>query len=231
MIQPTRLHRRTLTTYIPFIIFLLSLLIIINHLHPGALRLPTHSIRFSSHTDKCDWSSLPVPLRVAIASSAAGKGCYKVVLHENKDSISEELWEGNMWEENVRLALKTAMKFVGMDNVRNEKKVFLDAGANIGVHSLFYASQNYSVHAFEPTHSSRIRLLCSLSINKFHKNMHVYPYVLSNSSDHKTICMRSQDPANLGATGVSYEGCDPKDLVETMTIDEWWVGVVGKRPV
>jgi tRNA1(Val) A37 N6-methylase TrmN6 len=66
--------------------------------------------------------------------------------------------------------------------------VVLDIGANIGIHSFFYAALGAETHAFEPFPVNWRSLSCSWDANPFlQKRLHIYNAAIGNET--KKLCV------------------------------------------
>jgi FkbM family methyltransferase len=115
-----------------------------------------------------------VPLKLNIRQPFITKDpqpiSYTMYVHPAKEDIwvSATIYENegnNMFEMNLREMMYQRLR--GIDGTYRAPKnpLFIDAGANIGSHSLFLAALKVRVHAFEPMPRNLNLLRCSASSN------------------------------------------------------------------
>jgi FkbM family methyltransferase len=114
---------------------------------------------------------------------------------------------------------------------RPSEALILDVGANIGLHTFFFAALGMNVHAFEPNPMNYQLLQCSKEVNP-DLMLTVHPYGLSNVTT-KGVCMDA-DLGNLGHSYVrserqtslsigSYTTKPCKASVKLRTLDDVWI--------
>eukprot|EP01026_Neomeris_dumetosa_P028779 TRINITY_DN2332_c0_g1_i6.p1 TRINITY_DN2332_c0_g1~~TRINITY_DN2332_c0_g1_i6.p1 ORF type:complete len:275 (-),score=22.45 TRINITY_DN2332_c0_g1_i6:76-900(-) len=101
-----------------------------------------------------------------------------------------------------------------------QEVVILDIGANIGLHSLYFASLGYEVHAFEPLQANFNILQCSKVANDF-KNLKTNNFGLSKAAS--VACMDVNPTNHGGSTIISVDDVSQckDDFVELRTLDEY----------
>ncbi|KAJ3288084.1 hypothetical protein HK104_008341 [Borealophlyctis nickersoniae] len=176
---------------------------------------------------KCEWSKLPMPLKGAEVDSGIGPEVrFKIIVHHD-DLIGDVIWNKNrLFESELQAAFQKALAAAG---VWGNNGLYVDVGANVGIHALFFAKVGWEVHAFEPTPPTRAKLLCSVALNEF-SNMRVYPYALGEKINDSGFCMRYDNTRNMGGASVSTD-CDEKEMIKITTLDTMWKEKWGKRRV
>ncbi len=76
-----------------------------------------------------------------------------------KDLISDRLRSENSWEADI-----TALLYKALKKVDDKRAVFLDVGANLGIHSVFIAANDFPVIAVEPTWVTLAKLYKSVTL-------------------------------------------------------------------
>ena len=103
-------------------------------------------------------------------------------------------------------------------NTFNNKCIFWDIGANIGLYSI-YASQNkknIKVYSFEPSTSNLRTLSRNISINKLQNKIFIIPFALSNLKN-KILQLKEKqfiEGGALNAFGVNYDFSGKKFFFE-----------------
>ena len=107
--------------------------------------------------------------------------------------VDAEIAERGYWEKDIAIALKKYLK---------KGDVFLDIGANIGIHSLFAASlleETGKVYSFEPIPRLAHQLQKSIELNSF-SNIKVCNFALGeHDEEEKTIYIRDE---NIGGSSL-----------------------------
>ncbi|KAJ3025901.1 UNVERIFIED_CONTAM: hypothetical protein HDU68_006522 [Siphonaria sp. JEL0065] len=108
--------------------------------------------------------------------------------------------------------------------------VILDIGANIGLHTVFFANAGYEVHAFEPYRATFSLLGCSVTKNNFHK-VHLNNFGLGTSTN--TTCITESFGNRGHATVQENTHCDPEQtiVVWTNTSKHTMIRVLAMKPV
>ena len=124
-------------------------------------------------------------------------GDMRVRLH-SYDNVCEKrvLLTPQLWEPVERLCLENFI-------LTHDKPefYFVDAGANVGLYTLFAASrvhkQNKSISALciEPGETVRTRLNTNVTLSQLDNSITIAPYLLGNSTGVAQLC---EDPDNLG---------------------------------
>ncbi|KAI9334440.1 S-adenosyl-L-methionine-dependent methyltransferase [Obelidium mucronatum] len=96
--------------------------------------------------------------------------------------------------------------------------VVLDIGANIGLHTVFFANEGFEVHAFEPYRATFELLACSVAANQFTK-VHLNNFGLGAHSN--TTCI-SESFGNRGhATVHEQAACPPAQTIKVHRLDKY----------
>lgn len=106
---------------------------------------------------------------------------------------------------------------IQMENVLTKKSLILDIGANIGIHTLYFASIGHEIHAFEPLKSNYKLLECSLKANEF-TNVKLNKFGLSNKSE--SVCMTSQ-LGNMGHSVIHLSQTNCVEKMETRVLGDY----------
>eukprot|EP01024_Parvocaulis_polyphysoides_P046681 TRINITY_DN4406_c0_g2_i1.p1 TRINITY_DN4406_c0_g2~~TRINITY_DN4406_c0_g2_i1.p1 ORF type:complete len:363 (-),score=29.54 TRINITY_DN4406_c0_g2_i1:221-1309(-) len=170
----------------------------------------------SKQDDVCRIEKINFPHRSAIVNNHPP---YKIMLHgDGTDNFISASFIRNNGQRYFEKHYQAIMESVIPKNISPEKILILDIGANIGIHSLFFASKGYQVHAFEPFPSNFHLLQCSKIANNF-TNLKVNNFGLSNRT-FKT-CMEVQ-PRNQGTAQIQPKNqCSEKGLVYLKTLDDY----------
>eukprot|EP01025_Chloroclados_australasicus_P041225 TRINITY_DN4351_c0_g1_i2.p1 TRINITY_DN4351_c0_g1~~TRINITY_DN4351_c0_g1_i2.p1 ORF type:complete len:443 (-),score=36.59 TRINITY_DN4351_c0_g1_i2:525-1703(-) len=162
----------------------------------------------------CQIDQLSFPFRTVIVRSNPQ---YKMLIHgQGKDKyISDSLSSGTLtyFERDLQIVMESKLP----KDVPHENVVILDIGANIGLHSLYFASKGYEVHAFEPYPDNYNLLQCSKAANSF-ENLYLNNYGLSNSTSEG--CM-GLDTTNHGSAFVQKSRTDCESKIKLSTLDEY----------
>ncbi|KAJ3330247.1 hypothetical protein HDU76_006115 [Blyttiomyces sp. JEL0837] len=181
----------------------------------------------------CDLSQVELPLEFVQITS--GDAIYKAALHPpGKDVHVSEFMRQHAapfeagFHPLFRGALNAVAKLRNMKS--NEKMLIIDAGGNIGAHSLFFAKLNHEVHTFEPFIKNMRLLRCSAQINKF-TNLFLQRVALSDTTTAKKMCLNAPE-GNVGGTTLSEEcgGFNHKEAnnyetstdIRSVRLDDYW---------
>ncbi|GAX81658.1 hypothetical protein CEUSTIGMA_g9086.t1 [Chlamydomonas eustigma] len=229
---------------------------------PDLIQLPQALASTSaSLMGHCLWDLMPFPfatssvnLTIQVSSPTAfQKGCsdawctttvnWRAVMHhpENDMYISSSLFYqqgGHGWENALKAMLFRFLK----TQPPEVKALVLDVGANIGIHSLWFAALGHETHCFEPLKQNFALLHCSVINNPYlQPNIHLNNFGLGLRN--KTVCMSvNSDVNNMGGTRVmvsrvnqgqqvSEPSCSPELESSMRTLDWYWRSVLNKRPV
>lgn len=100
----------------------------------------------------------------------AKNGC--VVNVDTANYLEYKIFSEGSYELNITELIKLYLK---------KNSVFIDIGANIGIHSLSVAKSASAVYAFEPIDFIREKLVNNISLNRI-ENIIVVPFALSNEN-------------------------------------------------
>ncbi|KAI8816568.1 S-adenosyl-L-methionine-dependent methyltransferase [Fimicolochytrium jonesii] len=180
--------------------------------------------------DSCVWSRLSMPIKAKEVDSSLGRELrVKIMVYEN-DIIGDIVWnENRLYEDKLQRAYLDAVKTAGL---WDRKGLYVDAGANVGVHALVFAKLGFEVHAFEPTKTTREKLLCSGELNEL-TNLMVYKYAFGAKVDTGSFCMETSPEhgtGNMGGMTVSTV-CDNKERIEVTTMDTMWKEKFNRRQI
>ncbi|KAJ3267822.1 hypothetical protein HDU76_011629, partial [Blyttiomyces sp. JEL0837] len=172
----------------------------------------------------------------------SGDSSYKAALHPpGKDIyVSDSMRKNGVpFEAGFHPLFRGALNAVAKikNSKPGQKMLIIDAGGNIGAHSLFLASLKHEVHTFEPFIKNMRLLRCSAQINKFH-NLFLQRLALSDTTTAKKMCLNAPE-GNVGGTTLSEEcgsfGHKEADNYETSTdirtvrLDDYWKTVLDQR--
>jgi FkbM family methyltransferase len=116
---------------------------------------------------------------------------YTVVLTDENDRIQSILAQGSPYEQSMLRSI-----------VGRADGLIVDAGANIGNHSLYLAAHGYEVVAFEPDPVLAIAIAFSAELNRF-DNIRVEPFALGSA---KTTARIVRGPeGNIGAQSLKLD--------------------------
>ncbi|GAX80390.1 hypothetical protein CEUSTIGMA_g7829.t1 [Chlamydomonas eustigma] len=157
--------------------------------------------------------------------------------HPDDDAIVSKSFLYKNGAEGFENVMKT--HFLRYLKTQPQDVTVLDVGANIGVHSLWFAALGYKVHSFEPLSKNFALLHCSVILTpNLQANIRVNNFGLSTRNS--TACMLSESH-NLGGTHAEvldsdniYNGshyCAPEDRASMRTLDWYWITVLNKEPV
>lgn len=144
----------------------------------------------------CDIKSLPWQTRMIRRRQEN----YVTIVHGFEDMVSDDIWRGMGvlgWEEPTARQMNLWMEAIM--SIEHSRDGFVDLGANVGTHTLYFASRGYNVHAFEPTFANYALLRCSLAISGMAGRVHLNTFGLGDQA--KTVCMNSE-PKNFGNSKV-----------------------------
>ncbi|KAJ3332424.1 hypothetical protein HDU76_000291 [Blyttiomyces sp. JEL0837] len=190
----------------------------------------------------CDLSQMELPLEFVQITS--GDAVFKAALHPpGKDvHVSETMRKhGVPFEAGFHPLFRAALNAVAkLQNLnKGDKQLILDAGGNIGAHSLFFAKLGHETHTFEPFIKNMRLLRCSAQINKF-TNLFLQRVALSDTTTAKKMCLNAPE-GNVGGTTLSEEcgGFNHKEAnnyetstdIRSVRLDDYWRVVLdGRRP-
>jgi FkbM family methyltransferase len=118
-----------------------------------------------------------------------------------------------------------------IDQFVRKGDVAIDAGANVGLHTLrmaLNATAEGTVYAVEPCPEVRARLEFNMKLNRM-KNVHVLPQALSDSPGNSTLYINPPKFPNRNATLVpdpTPEAIPVETPIRTVLLDELWVEVM-----
>lgn len=159
---------------------------------------------------------------------------YKMMLHHPEDdgivSASFLRNHGNEGFENHNKQ-KYATKLRPSSGPVPKDPLIVDIGANIGIHTLWFAAAGFRTHAFEPVVTNYALLHCSAMVNPpMHKNLWINHLGLSDSFK-ENVCMNF-DRTNQGHAYIddSANGCQDNS-VTLVTLDWYWERVLKKEQI
>jgi FkbM family methyltransferase len=164
----------------------------------------------------------------------SGPTTYKLFLHSPSTDvfISSPAWNkgnspGKPFEGDHHVVYKKVMDLI-MTHRQTTDALVLDVGANIGTHAMWFASQNYEVHAFEPSQENMKLLRCSAQWNNFRDDKLFLNNVALAEVPHKgDVCM-TNNPRNQGGISVSHD-CKDNQRIYAELLDDYWTTVLKKR--
>ena len=98
-------------------------------------------------------------------------------VHDEKDDsqgISRHVRKYGRYEENISQILKKLLHMMTKLHEGSKKTIFLDVGANIGMHTLYVAKLGYPVWAVEPQKKNIIKVNSDIYI-------YIYIYMTTDS--------------------------------------------------
>eukprot|EP00042_Codosiga_hollandica_P024494 m.103359 g.103359 ORF g.103359 m.103359 type:complete len:411 (-) comp51570_c0_seq1:31-1263(-) len=146
-------------------------------------------------------------------------------------TISSSNQGNSMYEMEFKSVLYESIRAVGKTYPRPVDPIFLDVGANIGVHSLFFAALGIRTHSFEPMPGNNKLLQCSAAASpKMAEKFNLNLFGLSDKASDGG-CMKVL-PGNQGSAFVdtSGVGCDSTGI-KMRTMDEYWNDVLNREHV
>ncbi|KAI9350663.1 hypothetical protein BDR26DRAFT_891167 [Obelidium mucronatum] len=118
---------------------------------------------------------------------------------------------GGFFEANMRESMLQVLK-------DHPGAIVFDIGANIGLHTVFFANAGYEVHAFEPYRATFEILACSVAANNFTK-VHLNNFGLGTNSN--TTCI-TESYGNRGhATVQENTTCPPAQTIQVHRLDKY----------
>ncbi|KAJ3330246.1 hypothetical protein HDU76_006114 [Blyttiomyces sp. JEL0837] len=174
----------------------------------------------------CDLSKLELPMH--ITKVVSGDVSYKAALHPPTDIVSESLRNGHPFEGHQHVTFRARVRAAAAHTGKTDKDKLLviDAGGNIGSHTLFLGSLKHEVHTFEPFSKNMNLLRCSQLANKF-DNIFLQRVALSNETSNSKKCI-NLPPGNVGGSTLSDE-CFNDDVytvnsmdIRTILLDDYW---------
>lgn len=180
------------------------------------------------HADMLSW---PLHTSTIVSLNPA----FKIFHHSPNTDIyvSAPLSQGHMWEPEESLAFLERLRTCQSQHSQDHP-IFVDIGANIGVHSLYISANHYETHAFEPMFHNFYLLQCSANANpEFGKKyLHINNVALASPSESGELCMKV-DPVNQGHSYAAppSESNDCIARVPITTLDDYWEKVMNKSRV
>jgi FkbM family methyltransferase len=158
---------------------------------------------------------------------------WKMYLHPREIDrfVSGRIMDGTMFEESLQNLLVSKLKEY---SATGHKGVFIDIGANIGVHSFAAAANGFETHCFEPMPHNFEVLSCTVSANPtFPSLMHINQVALSDKPG-PDLCMLApsdnQGHAHIaGADGGEDSDRSKCQMVPQVTLDTYWELVLKKK--
>eukprot|EP00042_Codosiga_hollandica_P048770 m.552055 g.552055 ORF g.552055 m.552055 type:complete len:326 (+) comp57737_c2_seq13:1144-2121(+) len=140
---------------------------------------------------------------------------------------------GYLWETLLRSHMYRVIRGVPPFK-RPKDPLFLDLGANIGSHALFFAALGVRTHAFEPLPSHLAVLLCSQAANPImQKTLRINGFGLSNTRS-ESGCMSVADN-NLGdavmETSSNNRCLKTAEGIRLRRLDDYWKEVLHEEHV
>ena len=128
--------------------------------------------------------------------------------------ISGEIRRIGVWEKELNTAITSAM-------ARYPNATLLDAGANLGMHSLVVAKSGRKVVAVEPKLSTVMRLHKSVNINQLKSRITLVKNAISNE---RVTLNLYNDQSNQGRSSLKFLGQQAlqQDAVKTILFDDLW---------
>ncbi|KAJ3318722.1 hypothetical protein HDU76_000741, partial [Blyttiomyces sp. JEL0837] len=191
------------------------------------LKKRKEAVESGEATLNCDLSLLETPLHfITVASGGEETKKFKIALHPpgvdsyvsegmRKDGVPFENWLHPLFDG----ALKSVAKITKRSD--KDKMLIIDAGGNVGAHSLYLAKLNHEVHTFEPFTKNMRLLRCSAQINKF-TNLFLHRVALSNVTTATRMCLNAPE----GNVAKNY---DTSTDIRTIKLDDFWKVVLKRR--
>ncbi|KAJ3124232.1 hypothetical protein HK098_001294 [Nowakowskiella sp. JEL0407] len=210
------------------------------------LRKAEKIVKLPKVPQECDLKTLRYPVRAQTISAGTGEQ-YRIFLHPpgHDAFISDAQWNdgvpgGIAFEADYHLEFKSKIEQIRQKTGRKALNL-VDIGANIGVHTLFFALQGVRVHSFEPSHSNYRLLQCSAVANGF-ANVLLHNVALSNSTTDETAeqwCISTPDEWNQGHKVLTkdcnkkndYDKKDNAEGIRTIPLDVYWERILKKQRV
>jgi|GEM_PF-2214550 len=103
-----------------------------------------------------------------------------------------------------------------------DSKTILDIGANIGNHSLFWASsiKDAQVYSFEPVHETYELLCKNIQENHLEDQVHAENYGVGEKQSYASVKERVEN--NLGATTLEGSDVQTEDHIKIVSIDSFF---------
>lgn len=148
------------------------------------------------------------------------KGCvFNIYVNPENGFLDQYIYLNGVYEDHI---LSLILKHLPFDGV------FMDIGANIGLHSLFAAcllqrrGGKGKVYAFEPVPKLRDQLLRSIALNGF-ENVQTFDYAVGNENKSSTIF---HNMGNMGASSLvpSFDGSVGSNIQIKRLDDEFGTG-------
>ena len=114
------------------------------------------------------------------------------------DAIGQSIVLNGLYEEEFLISFETIFRH---HLEKFKQQTFIDVGANIGNHALFFSQYFKEIIAFEPNPTALKLLDTNIFLNQT-KNIHVVPLGLSNESGTLPFF---EDPENLGGSGFNIK--------------------------
>lgn len=175
-----------------------------------------------------DFSEKHIPLEIDLSSQSIESNSFQIrnskifLPQRDNDLIQSCIYgSGNYWD-------TTALSKI--DKLLEENATILDIGANIGNHSLYWASERKAqkIYSFEPYPSSYQILKTNIDINNLNNIIEALPFALSDENTKAQVC--SFCPTNIGGTGFSknsegdfefrtLDSLNIKEMIDLIKID------------
>ncbi|KAJ3292633.1 hypothetical protein HDU76_007142, partial [Blyttiomyces sp. JEL0837] len=190
----------------------------------------------------CDLGKLSTPVHFVDVGAQDVDGKFKIALHPPGTDVfvSDTMREhGVPFEAGFHHLFQSAFHAIARLTKRDpdSKMLVVDAGGNIGAHSLFFAKLNHEVHTFEPFIKNMRLLRCSAQINHF-TNLYLHRLALSNATTATRMCLNAPE-GNVGGTTLSEEcgqfnhkeasNYETSTDIRTVRLDEFWKAALGSR--
>jgi len=135
----------------------------------------------------------------------------RVLIDQPQEFIQSEILLHGIYEPEVAAAILAVI---------HPGDLFLDVGANIGIHSLIAAYHGARVHAFEPVPRLAKRLKINAAINRLESRITLFEFALSNKEGEAAfyVASRKDDGSHSLIKGVPATSIETI-IVKTTTLD------------
>lgn len=169
----------------------------------------------------------------------SGATTYKLFVHSPSidEYVSSPAWNdgnspGTPFEQQYQEVYKKLIDLLGAHHHKESTDALvLDIGANIGTHAMWFASQNYELHAFEPSQENMEMVRCSAHWNNFNESHKLFlnNIGLAEVPMRGNACM-SKDSNNKSGLYVTHD-CSDNAPIYAELLDDYWMTVLKKRRV
>ena len=136
---------------------------------------------------------------------------FKILLDRKNGTVDETLFLYGFIEEEILNLIK---------KYSDKKDVFLDIGANIGLHSLFCSNLFKKVYSFEPIPRLYEQFKKSIEMNNI-KNIEAYNYGCSDKNEQKIIYENYKNVGGSSLIDIYGSDTDKKEKIKLIRLDNF----------